>query len=198
MSDKVPSRYRNFATIVYPESAPDGWQDILSSLCIPCFVSPLHDKDINPTGEPKKPHYHVEFAFDGKKSESQVLEIVSQIGGVGCTVVNSLRSYTRYLCHLDNPEKYQYSPDDVKCFGGADYFDAIGLPTDKFKAIEEMQDFVDANLTISFAQLFRYARSERRDWFRVLCESSALVMREYIKSVSWEIEQAELKRSNIK
>lgn len=190
MSENVPSRYRNFATVVYPESAPEGWQSILSSFCVPCFLSPLHDKDINPTGEPKKPHYHVQFVFDGKKSESQVSEYVSKIGGVGCEVLGSLRGYARYLCHLDNPEKHQYPIEQVKAFGGADYLDTIGLPTDKFKAIEEMQDFVDANLTISFAQLFRYARAERRDWFRVLCESSALVMREYIKSVSWELEQS--------
>lgn len=47
-------RTRNFGTVVYPESAPENWQTILSELCIPCFISPLHDKDINPDGETKK------------------------------------------------------------------------------------------------------------------------------------------------
>lgn len=62
------TRVRNFATVVYPESAPENWQDILSRHCVPAFISPLHDKDINPTGEPKKPHYHVVLMFEGKKS----------------------------------------------------------------------------------------------------------------------------------
>ena len=52
-------RFRNFATVVYPESAPEGWQETLSEQFVPAFISPLHEKDINPTGEPKKPHYHV-------------------------------------------------------------------------------------------------------------------------------------------
>lgn len=48
-------RTRNFATVVYPESAAEGWQDILAQQFVPIFISPLHDKDINPTGEAKNP-----------------------------------------------------------------------------------------------------------------------------------------------
>ena len=52
-------RTRNFATVIYPESAPSDWKEILNQEFIPAFISPLHDRDTNPTGEPKKPHYHV-------------------------------------------------------------------------------------------------------------------------------------------
>ena len=52
------SRVRNYATIVYQESAPAGWLDILDELHIPAFVSPLHDKDLNKEGEIKKAHWH--------------------------------------------------------------------------------------------------------------------------------------------
>ena len=38
-------RTRNFATVVYPESAPDDWQEILSQQFVPAFISPLHDKE---------------------------------------------------------------------------------------------------------------------------------------------------------
>ena len=76
------SRTRNFATIVYPDSAPEGWLNILADLCIPAFVSPLHDLDKNPTGEDKKPHYHVLFMFDSVKTYEQCLEVVEKIGGV--------------------------------------------------------------------------------------------------------------------
>ena len=95
------TRVRNFATVVYPESAPKDWQDILSSHCVPAFTSPLHDKATNPTGEPKKPHYHVVLMFEGKQSIEQFQEIFNTIGGDGCEVVKSLRSYARYLGHLD-------------------------------------------------------------------------------------------------
>ena len=49
-------RTRNFATIVYPESAPENWKSILENEIVPALISPLHDKDINADGEKKKAH----------------------------------------------------------------------------------------------------------------------------------------------
>ena len=188
MAEKSTSgrgRTRNFATVVYPESAPENWQDILSEQFIPVYISPLHDKDFNPTGEPKKPHYHVLFAFEGVKTVEQVKVIIELIKGVGCEVVNSLRGYSRYLCHLDNPEKFQYNQDDVRTMCGADYSSAIGLATDKYKALGEMQDFCEQYNIISFYLLSKYARSHRSDWYRILCDCGAVYMREYLKSKQW-------------
>ncbi len=108
-SRKVDTRTRNFATVVYPESAPEEWQGILAEQFIPAFISPLHDKDLNPTGEEKKAHWHVVVMFEGKKSVEQVTEIFNLIGGVGCDKVHSIRGYARYLCHLDNPDKAKYN-----------------------------------------------------------------------------------------
>lgn len=178
-------RVRNFATVVYPESAPENWLEILSGLFVPAFVSPLHDKDVNPDGEPKKPHYHVLFMYDGKKSIEQATDAFSSFSGVGCEVVQSIRGYARYLCHLDNPEKYQYSPDDVKAFCGADYSAIIGLVTDKYKAIREMIAFCEANQMYSYADLLLYCSEERSDWFRVLCDNGTIVVKEYLKSRTW-------------
>lgn len=46
-------RNRIFATVIYPESAPENFKDIISDWHIEAFLSPLHDKDINATGEAK-------------------------------------------------------------------------------------------------------------------------------------------------
>ena len=179
------TRTRNYATIVYPESAPSDWQEILSSHHIPAFISPLHDNDVNPTGEPKKPHYHVILAFEGVKTWEQAKSIFDSLNGVGCEAINSLRGYARYLCHLDNPEKHQYLVEDVRSLCGADYSSTIGLATDKYKAISEIIDFcVDENI-ISFAYLLEYARHERFDWFRVLCDNGAVIVEKYLKSRHW-------------
>lgn len=178
-------RVRNYATVVYPESAPDGWQDILSQHFVPAFISPLHDKDLNPTGEPKKPHYHVLIMFDGVKTKEQAQDIFLSIGGVGCEVVQSIRGYARYLCHLDNPEKAQYKQEDVRSLCGADYPGTIGLVTDKYKAIGEMIDYCSEYNIYSYSDLLEYCRMERFDWFRVLCDNGTVVMKEYLKSKSW-------------
>lgn len=178
-------RFRNFATVVYPESAVTDWQDILSSHFVSSFISPLHDRDKNPTGEDKKPHYHVMIMFDGVKTLDQAKEIFDSIGGVGCEKVQSIRGYARYLCHLDNPEKAQYLPDDVRCLCGADYSATIGLVTDKYKAIDEIMDFCDENGIYSYRDLMQFCRKERRDWFRVLCDNGSYVILEYLKSATW-------------
>ncbi len=178
-------RTRNFATVVYADSAPEKWQDILSDLRVPAFISPYHDKDKNPTGEEKKPHWHVMLMFEQVKTIDQAKEIFDKIGGVGCEIINSVRGYSRYLTHADNPEKHQYSQDDVKALCGADYAAAIGLATDKYKAMGEMQDFCEKYNIKSFYILSKYARSNRSDWYRILCDCGAVYMDRYLKSRDW-------------
>lgn len=183
----VSKRYRNFATVVYPDSAPSDWQRILADQLVPSFISPLHDSDVNPTGEVKKSHFHVIIFFEGAKSVDQAKEVFDLIGGVGCEVVKSLRAYSRYLCHLDNPDKAQYAVEDVKSLSGADYMGVIGLAIDKYKSIGEMIDFCVSEGVISYSDLLMYARLNRFDWFRILCDCGTLVMKEFLKSRSWTL-----------
>lgn len=183
---KPAARFRNFATVVYTDSAPENWIQILSEQVVPAFISPFHDKDVNPTGEPKKPHYHVMIMFEGKKSIEQAKEIFDTINGVGVEKVNSLRGYARYLCHLDNPEKVQYSVDEVQCLAGTDYINTIGLATDKYNAISEMIDFCEIYDVYSYRELLIYCMNNRSDWYRILCDSGTYVIREYLKSRHWD------------
>lgn len=191
MSDKKSNiRTRNYATVVYPDSAPENWQDILVQHFVPAFISPLHDKDTNPTGEPKKAHWHVIIMFEGPKTQEQAETIFSTICGVGCERVNSIRGYSRYLCHLDNPEKSQYNVDDVRCLCGADYTSCIGLATDKYKAIREMMHYCIDNSIYSYSDLLLYCSEERSDWFRVLCDNGTVVIKEFLKSRSWTLQKS--------
>lgn len=97
---KRSGRTRNFATVVYPESAPEDWINKLEELHVAVLVSPLHDKDINPSGEPKKPHYHVLpqsncVIFHQKKA----LECVLCFRGTfSCT--NTLRGFIGFILHF--------------------------------------------------------------------------------------------------
>ena len=196
MSEKksnTTARYRNYATVVYPDSAPENWQDIIAELKIPVFISPLHDKDKNANGEDKKPHYHVEILFDSTKTKAQAEEVIKSFGGVGCEVVNSSRAYARYLCHLDNPEKAQYDIGEVKAYGGADYMTIIGTMADKAKAIRDMLQFIEEEDVTCFADLMMHASIHRSDWFDCLINSGAYVIKEYIKSRTWKLHHTEEK-----
>ena len=183
------SRGRTFATIVYPDSAPEHWKDILSEHHIPAFISPLHDKDTNPTGEPKKPHYHVMIMYEGKKSLKQAQEVFNTINGVGCKVIADKRGMARYFTHMDNPEKHQYEIDDVVAMSGADYKYTIGVVVDKYRVIGEMLEFIEKNHVISYWCLLSYARQNNQEWFRALCDNCSYVIQEAIKSYKWTSEQ---------
>ena len=128
--------------------------------------------------------------FDSVKTLEQAESIFNTIGGVGCERVNSIRGYSRYLCHLDNPEKSQYNVDDVRCLCGADYTSCIGLATDKYKAIREMMHYCIDNSIYSYSDLLLYCSEERSDWFRVLCDNGTVVIKEFLKSRSWTLQKS--------
>lgn len=185
-------RTRNFATVVYPDSAPDNWLSALEDTHVTSCVSPLHDQDVNPDGEVKKAHYHVIIMFDSVKTSEQAKEIFDTIGGVGCEMVKSSRGYMRYLCHLDNPEKHQYNVSDVICLNGADYVDLCTLPSDKYAAIGEMMSYICNNSVTSYRDFLLYCRDNQEDWFRLLCDNCSYIILEFIKANNWALKQEEL------
>ena len=58
---------RYWAMVLYPESAPKNWRDLLRETGIQCAISPLHDKDINADNTEKKAHYHIILYYDNYK-----------------------------------------------------------------------------------------------------------------------------------
>lgn len=183
------ARTRVFATVVYPESAPQDWEETLTQSHVAAFVSPLHDKDTNPDGNQKKPHYHVMVMYENKKNfDTQVKPLFDSIGGVGREEVQSARGYARYLCHMDNPEKYQYDKEDVRCFGGADYMAVIHIPTDDSQTLKEIFAFITANQIYSVKTLLDICAVNNDEWFRLITTNKGYIVKEYIKSYTWELE----------
>lgn len=174
-------RTRDFATVVYPESAPENWLEILKKECVPAFVSPLHDKDIEEgSAKPKKAHYHVMVMFTGVKSNDQWEQFKLLFGGVGTEYIQSRRGYARYLCHLDNPEKHQYCTDDVIEIAGADYNDTIKRDSDKYAIIRQMISYIRNNHVTSYCELMDYAMEYEPEWYRSLSDNSSFVINTYI------------------
>ena len=188
-SGKSEYKTRNWVTVMYPDSAPEGWRDTLREWCVQAFVSPLHDQDKDPTGEAKKPHWHVLILWDGPKPRAYVEKRVEELGGVGCQPCNSARGYARYLCHLDNPDKAQYDPANVECFGGADYLEVIALPGERRKLVGEMMDWCRENQITQYVDLADYAKANREDWFRTLVDNSTMVMYRYLRSLEDKLQK---------
>ena len=189
-SREAVSRTRNYATIVYPESAPANWQEILADMHIPALISPVHDKDVTADGEIKKPHYHVIIMFGGVKTKKQAKEIIDKIDGVGVEVVNNLATYARYLIHQDNPDKAQYSVSDVVAVSGADYSAITYIPVDDLSIIGEMLKYINDNQITSFAVFTNFCVREHLEWLRVLAlKKTSYFFKEYMKSLDWSASQ---------
>lgn len=169
-------RTRNWATIIYPRQSedeettcPDNWADILAEMGVKVAVSPLHDKDVQGDGTPKKAHRHVLFAFEGVKTAEQVKELTAKIGGVGVEPINSLYAQTRYLCHQDNPEKAQYSTLDVLTFGGFEFKRYSSTKEDEEKdTISKMgriMNLVAEKGLYEYCEVAEYLMSEEQELF---------------------------------
>lgn len=139
---------RHWAGIVYPESMPENWKDIITASHVPCVMSPLHDKDVNPDGTPKKPHYHIMFCYPNTTTGTSASHILAQLGSSlhAERVMSAVGNY-RYLTHRDNPEKAQYSEDDLQSFNGFSYTDYIGerTLTEKLSLGQQVMDIVMAD-----------------------------------------------------
>lgn len=183
-SEERETRTRTWTFVLYPESAPEHWREQLDELHIEWVESPLHDRDINANGEPKKPHIHILLIFGGVKSYEQIKEITDGLGQPIPQRCHNARALVRYMAHLDNPEKAQYSVADIIGHGGADVAEFLRpSASERYDIIRDMMDFCASADIVEFEDLCDYARTAEFDrWFPLLCDSAAYIMRTYLSS----------------
>lgn len=178
------TRTRNWTMVVYPESAPENWRDFLDDLHLEWVESPLHEFDVNPTGEVKKAHWHVLIMFGGVKSYDQVVEVIKPLNCPAPQRCHNAKSMVRYMAHLDHPDKFQYAITDIVSHGGVDVSDLLKpSASERYTLIKEMCQYVAEVGITDFAELMDYAMENEFDnWFPLLCDNSAYVVNQYIKS----------------
>src|SRR5699024_3926729 len=109
---------RAWGVVVYPESAPENWIDLLAETHLQFAVSPLHDKDTNPDGTIKKAHWHVILAWDGPVTKVAAKKVAAKVNAVLEVKLESVRWAFRYFTQLSYAEKYQYEENDIKLIKG--------------------------------------------------------------------------------
>jgi len=124
---KANDKKRNWGLICYPESLPTDWEKLLQDTGLQCAISPLHDKDLEPTGEVKKAHYHVILTYSGPTSFNCVNKICESLNCPIPKPLEQIRGYYRYFTHKDNPEKYQYDEKEIKTINGFNITDFVEL-----------------------------------------------------------------------
>lgn len=188
MSDKKvkekETRTRTWTIVMYPESAPSNWRDLIDSFHIEWIESPLHDKDLNADGEIKKAHWHVLLMFGGVKTYEQVRELTEVLNCPSPQKCHNAKALVRYMAHLDNPEKAQYNAVDIKAHGGVDIAEMLRpSSSERYVLVREMRNFIRDNKIMEFQDLLDYAADYRfDDWFPLLCDNSTILVTNYIKS----------------
>lgn len=127
---------RNWTFVLYPESAPADWQEQLKISGLMTAISPLHDKDINPTGEMKKAHYHILIVYSGPTTYNSVAKFTASLNATIPQPLESVRGMYRYFSHKDNPEKYQYNESEIITLNGFNIADLVELSRSEVNAIK--------------------------------------------------------------
>lgn len=174
---------RNWAFVLYPESAPEDWRERLQLTGLPCVVSPLHDKDLDPTGEPKKPHYHIILVYSGPTAFSVVSSLTASLNQPIPQPLESVKGYYRYLTHKDNPDKYQYSEQDISVINGFDISDYMELTRSELnEIIRRMQLLCRAMNIVEYSDLLDYLLDNQLLAEHDVVSSHTLLFNSYLRS----------------
>lgn len=136
------------------EKAPENVTDILEGLGkFGNFGYIIHDKDELPNGEPKTLHAHVVIEAEKGASSGTWVKRMCETFGVPeeCISVDTIKSLDgawRYLIHKDNPEKHQYTLEEV----------ATNNPETLKKAIERPSNGVSLDGLMNCKNVYELAR----------------------------------------
>ena len=145
-------KFRSFAGTLYPDSDSYDCETLLSTIRSKFidWAYILHDKDINENGELKKSHIH----WVGRATP-RCLSVVSNFLGLPANdieVVKNFDNMVMYLIHLNDLDKFQYSPDDVET-----NLPNIGQLLRRQSEGQIVKDLASAKMQKSWYDLVQYA-----------------------------------------
>ncbi len=174
---------RNWGAVIYPESAPADWKEILKIKGLSFAVSPLHDKDINDevSKTKKKEHYHIILCFGAPTTFNNVKEILDELNQPIPIPLESVRGYYRYFTHKDNADKYQYDEKEIEVYNGFNVDDVMNS-FEVFQALKQIQALIIELNIYEYSYLIDYLlQSEYMELWNVAC-SHTLFLNTYITS----------------
>lgn len=145
-------KFRSFAGTLYPDSESYDCEHLLSVIRSKFidWAYILHDKDTDENGVLKKPHFH----WVGRATP-RCLSVVASFLGLpenNIEVVKNFDNVVCYLIHLNDIDKYQYSPDDVES-----NFSNIGQLLRRRSEGQIVKDLASAKMYKSWYDLVQYA-----------------------------------------
>lgn len=149
---KNPYSVKSISIVVYPESCPD-LDFVINTLPIKRYAYILHNKDLNENNEIKKPHFHLIIQFTKAVNTNALLKKLGLSIDFLVQPLGDWTSMIRYFQHLDNPEKTQYSYEEIITNYNVSIFEnnTIGDYCDKeYKASCKLQEILKIIDSISW------------------------------------------------
>lgn len=189
-------RARGWAAVSYDDSAAPDAIDQLKDLHIEVLISPVHDQDVDGTGNQKKPHQHILLMFPSPVPAATAKQVWDGINAVpeqdkhgNMRSVQNIQGYARYLVHMDDHDKHRYNEEDVTELGGASWKKTALSEADVKRGIlSEIEEFIDAHEVTSYVRLCRYARNRRTEWLDTI-RSNSYHLKAILQSMQWEIRE---------
>lgn len=185
----IKSRY--WAFILYEDSCPKDYKEIITQWYLPVCISPRHDKDKKEDGELKKPHYHVLLCFGNTTTYKTALKYAEELGANIVKPISSSRGAYDYWTHKNNPEKAQYNEEDMQFFGGFTKEESIGRTTSEVnEMIQAIVDLVNMNNFKELKEIYDYCNKMQLYEYRNLIQERTLFIKEYVKSRRFIIDES--------
>lgn len=200
--------FRQMGLLLWCDSAPKDWLERVQECGYKALVSPCHDKDVlDMPGEDgrmiaKKPHYHVDIYFPGKKTGDQcqhIADYISDQPGYEVFYIVDREVHARYLCHLDSPKKHRYPVTEVLGFNGASYEKYVGSIAENQYNLELLGDILDwicNNNILYYSDLVDYAREHKlNQWVSALMKNLTPIVKSYLQSRNFKVMDKEKKNN---
>lgn len=175
----------------YPEKHSIEWLiEQLQMSGVKFAISPLHCDDVNPDGTPKKPHYHVIVLWRNKTTYNAVKTFTHKtLGGTVPKVLLSPVGYYRYFTHEDNPEKAQYSQDDIVTGNGFDISEfKKKTAAQRLQLRKDVMSMIRDNCIVSYSQAVDACEAISDDFLEEITNST-IFYQGYCKSLRYDLNE---------
>lgn len=190
-------RSRYWEIMLYPDSLPDNWKEIITSWYLQACLSPLHDKDKweettqdHQKGDYKKSHYHLMLCFGNTTTYKNVLAYAEELNTKQIRAISSSRGAYDYWTHKNNPEKAQYEEKEMLYFGGFTKENCIAYTESEIEAIKRSIISIINNQKITeYATIYDYLNKNEMYECCAVLSHNTIFYNAYIKSKKYSIDE---------
>lgn len=180
-SNKGKERYWTF--IMYEDSRPENWKELLEEEMIEIAISPRHDRDMKETtGELKKPHYHVLLCFNGPTTYNRAESIAKKVGASIVKRVLSVKGMYDYFTHKWNKEKAQYEKEEIITINGFNISE-YGLTNKEIESLKrETIKIIRTEKITEYCQLYDLLDNNNMIELMEIVSKNTMFFNAYLKS----------------